>query len=114
MEIERNGYLGELVERKGNGLVKVVTGIREDYVLDNLAQILCSGVGSLTNPHKLVASLRSVQGVRTNDHAVQRLLDGLEDAFLFRRAGPSRPERRGGRRGFSACGKGRGASSFSE
>ena len=28
MEIERNEYLHELVDRKGNGLVKVITGIR--------------------------------------------------------------------------------------
>ena len=39
MEIERNGYLRELVDRKGNGLVKVVTGIRrcgKSYLLFHL------------------------------------------------------------------------------
>lgn len=61
-------------------------GIRGDYVLDNLVKILSSGVGSLTNPHRLVASLQSVQGVKTNDHSVKHLLDALEDAFLFRKA----------------------------
>ena len=49
MEIERNGYLRELVDRKGNGLVKVVTGIRrcgKSYLLFHLFRrhLLESGV----------------------------------------------------------------------
>ncbi len=82
----RRNYLAGLFGEVYYKDIRERLGIREDYVLDNLVQILCSGVGSLTNPHKLVTSLLSVQGVKTNDHAVKRLLDGLEDAFLFRRA----------------------------
>ena len=82
----RRNYLAGLFREVYFKDIRERLGIREDYVLDNLVHILCSGVGSLTNPHKLVASLLSVQGVKTNDHAVKRLLDGLEDAFLFRRA----------------------------
>lgn len=82
----RRNYLAGLFGEVYYKDIRERLGIRDDYVLDNLVQILCSGVGSLTNPHKLVASLHSVLGVATNDHAVKRLLDGLEDAFLFRRA----------------------------
>ena len=82
----RRSYLAGLFAEVYYKDIRERLGIREDYELDSLVQILCSSVGSLTNPHKLVSSLLSVQGVKTNDHAVKRLLDGLEDAFLFRKA----------------------------
>lgn len=82
----RRNYLTGLFAEVYYKDIRERLGIREDYELDSLVQILCSSVGSLTNPHKLVASLLSVQRVKTNDHAVKRLLDGLEDAFLFRKA----------------------------
>lgn len=37
MEIERNFYLNELIDRMDNGLIKIVTGIRrcgKSYLLD--------------------------------------------------------------------------------
>ena len=57
MEIERNEYLRELVDRKGNDLVKVVTGIRrcgKSYLLFHLFRrhLLESGV-----PPKNIVSL---------------------------------------------------------
>ena len=82
----KRNYLANLFSEVYFKDIRERLGIREDYVLDNLVKILCSGVGSLTNPHRLVAALQSVQGVKTNDHAVKRLLDALEDAFLFRKA----------------------------
>ena len=37
--IERNDYLNKIIARKGNGLIKVITGIRrcgKSYMLNNL------------------------------------------------------------------------------
>jgi len=49
MEIRRDFYLDQLVERKHNGLVKVITGLRrvgKSYLLFNLFKdhLLASGV----------------------------------------------------------------------
>ncbi len=58
-------------------------GIQDDYVLNNVVDAVSSCVGSLTNPHKLVNTLRSVLSVKTNDHVLNGYLGYLCDAFLF-------------------------------
>ena len=78
MEINRDSYLQQLIERKHNGLVKVITGLRrvgKSYLLFNLFKrhLLDSGVKpshiveialdqgkfeSLQNPIRLAAYLR--------------------------------------------------------
>ena len=55
MVIKRDGYLGELIARRHNGLVKVVTGMRrcgKSYLLFNLYRdyLLSQGVG----PERLI------------------------------------------------------------
>ena len=47
--IERNDYLNKLIVRKGNGLIKIITGIRrcgKSYMLNNLFynHLIASGV----------------------------------------------------------------------
>lgn len=61
-------------------------GIKDDYVLNRVVDAVSSSVGSLTNPHKLVNTLQSVLGVKTNDHTVNGYLGFLCDAFLFSKA----------------------------
>ena len=78
MEINRDSYLDQLIERKHNGLVKVITGLRrvgKSYLLFNLfkCHLLESGVKSshiveialdqeqfegLQNPIRLASYLR--------------------------------------------------------
>ena len=49
MEIERNAYLQELIQKKNNGMIKVITGIRrcgKSYLLFNIfkAYLMKNGV----------------------------------------------------------------------
>ena len=77
-----NGLFGEVYIsdiRKHNRL-------RDDFVLSRLIDVVSSATGSLTNPSKLVAALKSKLGVKTNEHTIQKYLGFLKDAFLFSEA----------------------------
>lgn len=73
----RSVYLADIVERHK---------LRDDFLLGNLVNLLASAVGSLTNPSRIVDTMRSVLKVETNVPTVQRNLGYLEEAFLFRKA----------------------------
>ena len=75
-DLFRKVYLADVVERYG---------AQEEYV-ENLADVLCSAVGSLTNPLKLANTVNTVYHAGTTDKTVKKYLDILEDAFLFRSA----------------------------
>lgn len=60
--------------------------LRDDYVLSHLIDVVSSATGSLTNPHKLVDTLRSSLKVESTDATIAKYLDCLEDAFLFSKA----------------------------
>lgn len=60
--------------------------LKSDYVLGKMVDVLSSSVGSLTNPHKLVNSLKTVLGVMTSDCTLKKYLGYLEDSFLFSNA----------------------------
>ncbi|WP_289197497.1 AAA family ATPase, partial [uncultured Dubosiella sp.] len=67
MEIKRDSYLKQLIERKNNGMIKIVTGIRrcgKSYLLFNIFKryLLESGV--------------------TPDHIIEIALDGIENEEL--------------------------------
>lgn len=70
-------YLKDIVERKKIG--------RED-VLSLLLDLLCSSVGSLTNPKKIADTLRSKTGENTSQNTISSYIAHLEDAFLFSEA----------------------------
>lgn len=70
-------YLKDIVERNR---------LKNDYILGRLCDVLSSSVGSLTNPHKLVNSMKTVLGVNTSDSVVKKYLDYLEDSFIFEKA----------------------------
>lgn len=69
-------YIADVVER---------FGVADTYV-SNLIDVLCSAVGSLTNPLKLANTLNTVNHAGTTDKTVKKYLDILEDAFLFHSA----------------------------
>ncbi len=67
-------YLKDIKERK-----------KIEYV-DELGQVLdllCSSVGSLTNPSKISATIRSKKNVTVSDTTLKSYIGYLEDAFLF-------------------------------
>lgn len=67
-------YLKDIIERK-----KVE---RED-VLDMVLNLLCSSVGSLTNPNKITNTLKSKEQISISVNTVNKYISHLEDAFLF-------------------------------
>ena len=69
-------YLKDIVEH-----YKVKNIPAFEAVLD----MLCSSVGSLTNPKRLSDALNSNMRLHTTDVSVKKYLDILEDSFLFRR-----------------------------
>lgn len=68
MEIRRDFYLDKLIKRKGNGLIKVITGIRrcgKSYLLNNLFyhHLLNSGISA--------------------DHIIRFAFDSADDLYLI-------------------------------
>ena len=70
-------YIKDIVERKK---------IEREDVLGQLLDLLCSSVGSLTNPKKIADILRSKTGENISQNTISSYIDHLEDAFLFSEA----------------------------
>lgn len=67
-------YIKDIVERKR---------IERQDILEQILDLLCSSVGSLTNPTKLVNTLKSKQGGGVSANTIRAYIGYLEDAFLF-------------------------------
>lgn len=67
-------YIKDIVERKK---------IERQDVLEQLIDLLCSSIGSLTNPTKIADTLRSKQTAGVSSNTVRAYIGHLEDAFLF-------------------------------
>lgn len=70
-------YLKDIVERYN---------IRNTEILDELLNILASGIGALTNPTKLVNTFESVKHERVNRMTLTSYLDYICDSFLIEKA----------------------------
>ena len=70
-------YLSDIVDRHK---------IRNQDELDELVNILSSGVGSLTNPAKLAKTFKSVKNKVISDKTLKKYIDYLQDAFLISKA----------------------------
>ncbi len=67
-------YLKDIVERRQ---------IKRRDVLERVLDLLCSSVGSLTNPSKLAATLKSKQTTGISSNTIRAYIGHLQDAFLF-------------------------------
>ncbi len=67
-------YIKDIVERKK---------IAYPDVLGQIIDLLCSAIGSLTNPTKIADTLRSKQQSRVAPNTIRAYMADLEDAFLF-------------------------------
>ncbi|MCR5478865.1 MAG: ATP-binding protein [Ruminococcus sp.] len=67
-------YIKDIVERKK---------IERKDILGLLLDLLCSSVGSLTNPKKIADTLRSKTGENIAQNTISAYIAHLEDAFLF-------------------------------
>lgn len=60
--------------------------IEEPWLLERLIDVQSSAVGSLTNPTKLAATVRSVTGLAVGRNTVETYMTYLKQAYLFREA----------------------------
>ena len=67
-------YLDDVVERNH---------VKNREALSNLADVLCSSIGSLTNPNRISNVLQSIQKAKINSETIGNYIAYLEDAFLF-------------------------------
>ena len=67
-------YIKDIVER---------THIERQDVLEQILDLLCSSIGSLTNPAKIADTLQSKQTKGASSNTIRAYIGHLEDAFLF-------------------------------
>ena len=82
----RAEYLRDLYSEVYINDIRQRNRLRDDYVLSSLIDVVSSATGSLTNPHKLVNTLRSSLKVESTDATIAKYLGYLEDSFLFSKA----------------------------
>lgn len=67
-------YIKDIVERKG---------IERQDILEQVLDLLCSSLGSLTNPSKIANTLKSQWREAVSANTIRAYIGHLEDAFLF-------------------------------
>lgn len=67
-------YIKDIIQRKR---------IERQDVLEQILDLLCSSVGSLTNPSKIANTLKSKQDAKVSANTIRAYIGHLEDAFLF-------------------------------
>ena len=72
-DLHKNVYIKDIVERYK---------LKDDVVIDALTNAIYSAVGSLSNPHKLANTIKTVMSLETTDPTIKAYLDYLEDAYL--------------------------------
>ena len=72
-----NVYLNDLVERYH---------LRNRAELDSLVEVIASSAGSLTNPHKLERSFKSMANVSLDHNTISDYLAKLEEAFIVEKS----------------------------
>ena len=67
-------YIKDIVERMG---------IKHEDVLKQVLDLICSSIGSLTNPKKISDTLRSMTNTTVSQNTIMSYIGHLEDAFLI-------------------------------
>lgn len=67
-------YIKDIVERMG---------IKHENVLKQVLDLICSSIGSLTNPKKIFDTIRSTTNTTVSQNTISSYVGHLEDAFLI-------------------------------
>lgn len=67
-------YLKDIIERHR---------IEREDILSQTLDLICSSVGSLTNPTKIANTLKTVQQVSVSQNTIKAYIGYLEDSYLF-------------------------------
>lgn len=67
-------YIKDIVERMG---------IKHENVLKQVLDLICSSIGSLTNPKKISDTIRSTTNTTVSQNTISSYIGHLEDAFMI-------------------------------
>ena len=85
-DANRKEYLENLFTHTYLTDIKERYGIQLDSDLEELVNVVASGIGSLTNPLKLQNTFRSVKQSSISQDTIKKYLDYMQDAFLIEKA----------------------------
>ncbi len=81
--IQKAKYLQDLWNKTYLTDIKDRYHIENDAALEAIADVLCSSVGSLSNPTKIANTVKSIKKLKLNEETVKLYLDYICDSFLF-------------------------------
>lgn len=85
-ESEKKQYLQSLFVQTYLRDIKERYSIQLDHDLEELIDVIASGIGSLTNPHKIHNTFRSVKQSSITQDTIKNYLDFMQDAFIINKA----------------------------
>lgn len=85
-EEDKAKYLKDIFTETYIKDIRERNGIRGDYEIEELLDILSSSIGSLTNPKKLSDTFKSVKQVSITSNTIKNYLDYFVDSFLIEQA----------------------------
>ncbi len=85
-ENEKREYLQSLFVQTYLRDIKERYSIQLDHDLEELIDVIASNVGSLTNPHKIQNTFRSVKQSSITQDTIKNYLDYMQDAFIINKA----------------------------
>lgn len=85
-ENEKKQYLQSLFVHTYLRDIKERYSIQLDHDLEELIDVIASGIGSLTNPHKIHNTFRSVKQSSITQDTIKNYLDFMQDAFIINKA----------------------------
>lgn len=85
-EHKKTDYLSGLFEKTYLTDIKERYGVKNDSDLEELINIIASGIGGLTNPSKLANTFKSVKNASLSVNTIKSYLDILQDAYLVEKS----------------------------
>lgn len=85
-ENEKKQYLQSLFVQTYLRDIKERYSIQLDHDLEELIDVIASGIGTLTNPHKIHNTFRSVKQSSITQDTIKNYLDFMQDAFIINKA----------------------------
>lgn len=82
----RSKYLKDLFAKVYMKDIRERHRLKDDAVLERVADMLFSVVGSLTSPFNISTTLRNQAKLKTTDRTIKKYLDYLDESFLFSKA----------------------------
>ena len=82
----REAYLRKLFEEVYFADIIDRYGLRDGVLLGRLCDVLASVSGSLTSPNRIVNTIKTALGLKTNGHTVGDYLEYFRKSFLFEKA----------------------------